>query len=106
MNRLILAAWLAAAAGLAAADPPTPSALKEDELAVLFDLKSPDRAKLFDRYDRKLVQLDGRLFAGAPGQKPRFYLDPPRGKAKGKGNLRGPRRTTRGPPRPCGIPLM
>src|SRR3954469_20799425 len=84
MKRLILAGWLLAASGLVAEDPPKPSVLKDDELAVLFDAKSPDRPKLFERYDRKLVQIDGRLFCNAPGQKPRFYIDPPKGKFKEK----------------------
>lgn len=84
MNRLILLGWLLVTSWTLADEPPTPATLKDDELTVLFNEKSPDRAKLFERYDRKLVQIDGKLFFNSPGAKPRYYLDPPKGGIKDK----------------------
>jgi hypothetical protein len=84
MNRLVLLGWLLASSALVADEPPKPATLKDDELAVLFDAKSPDRAKLFARYDRKFVQIDGKLFFNAPSQKPHYYLDPVKGELKDK----------------------
>ena len=54
--RTVLALWFLAVPAFA--DPIT---LKEDELAVLADPKSPDYWKLFDRHAGKVIRLDGHV---------------------------------------------
>jgi hypothetical protein len=91
MTRIILLAWFAVPIALVAEEPEKPATFKDDELAVLFDVKSPDRAKLFERYERKLVQLDGKLFyyssqngvkTPSSGEKAHYFIDPPKGGIK------------------------
>jgi hypothetical protein len=78
MSRVALLAFLFAFPA-AAADPDKPVAPKEDELAVLADPKSPDHQTVLDRYDGKVLKIEGRVshqpagtlntaFPTAPGQ--------------------------------------
>lgn len=56
-----------------------PVELKADELAVLADRKSPDREKLAQRYEGKVVKITGKPLynpSRAPGR-PYFYLGLP-----------------------------
>ena len=50
------------------ADPAKPIVLAKDELAVLADRKSPDRKELFERYNGKLVRMDGRAYYNDGGR--------------------------------------
>jgi hypothetical protein len=71
-----------------AADPEKPISLKDDELAVLADYKSPDHPTVLERYDDKVLKLTGRVHysgggaVGAATARAFYYLEIP-GKAKG-----------------------
>lgn len=62
-----------------------PSILKADELAVLADPKSPDRQTVLDRYEGKLVKMEGKLqyFPGSSrfgGSRAFYFLTFPKSK--------------------------
>jgi hypothetical protein len=60
MSRLSLAAALLIAP-VAVAEHDKPVTPKEDELAVLADPKSPDHQTVLDRYDGKVLKIEGRV---------------------------------------------
>jgi hypothetical protein len=59
--RIALCVLLAVAGQLRPAEPDKPVVLKEDELAVLADPRSPDREKVVERYNGKVLKLTGNV---------------------------------------------
>lgn len=66
--------FLLIALPLCGADKPV--TLKDDELAVLADPESPDRWKLLERYEGKIIQIDGRVSYKSGSSK---FVDPKAG---------------------------